>query len=84
MEIGIVIIISVLASLAASRVVMRVWPSRGKWGINREPVTNCPRCGKPLPKVRMPRNRRQALWGGSTCSDCGCEMDKYGTSINHH
>jgi hypothetical protein len=22
------------------------------------------------------------MWGGWTCSNCGCEMDKWGTEIN--
>jgi hypothetical protein len=50
-----------------------------EWGINLGTVY-CPRCNAPQPRVRRPQNRRQALWGGSTCS-CGCEMDKWGREI---
>jgi hypothetical protein len=38
----------------------------------------CPECGAPIPKVRKPANRRQMLWGGWTCDECGCEMDRRG------
>ena len=42
----------------------------------------CPECGTPPPKVRKPANRRQMLWGGWTCSNCGCELDRRGRKIN--
>jgi hypothetical protein len=47
----------------------------GKWGINTNTVM-CPRCGLALPKIRKPENLRQALWGGWTCKNCSCEVDK--------
>ena len=50
---------------------------RNRWGINFEAV-NCPACGSPMPQVRQPKSRRQALWGGWTCAKCGCEVDKWG------
>lgn len=50
---------------------------RGRWGINTKQVY-CPECGEPAPAVRMPKNRRQALWGGHTCDECGLEYDKWG------
>lgn len=53
----------------------------GKWGINTQPVF-CPRCGEKAPTVRQPTSTRQAMWGGWTCSKCGCEMDKWGTEIS--
>ena len=52
----------------------------GKWGINTRPV-RCPECGEPAPVVRMPKNRRQTLWGGATCVRCGCEYDKWGRAV---
>jgi hypothetical protein len=51
--------------------------TKNQWGINLEPV-NCPACGSPMPQVRQPKSLRQALWGGGTCGNCGCEMDKWG------
>jgi hypothetical protein len=53
---------------------------KGKMGINTAKV-NCPMCGNPMPAVRAPKNLRQFLWGGGTCSSCGCEMDKWGKQI---
>ncbi len=38
----------------------------------------CPRCGTPAPRFRQPANRRQMVWGGWTCSRCGCEVDSHG------
>ena len=51
-----------------------------KWGINLQSV-HCPQCNKQAPKIRTPKNLRQLLWGGWTCSECGCKMDKWGKSI---
>ena len=48
---------------------------KGRWGINLE-RENCPDCGEPMPRIRRPRSIKQALWGGGTCPQCGCEMDK--------
>jgi hypothetical protein len=42
---------------------------------------NCPRCEMPLPALRQPRHRRQALHGGWTCGRCGCELDRRGKVI---
>ena len=41
----------------------------------------CPECDEPLPKTRKPTNRRQMLWGGWTCENCGCEIDRKGKRI---
>jgi len=53
---------------------------RGNWGINWKPV-RCPECGVPAPAVRIPQNRRQTLWGGATCTECGVEYDKWGREV---
>jgi hypothetical protein len=60
------------------------------------PPKSCPSCGQglamlriPCPdcgtiqegKPRIPRNRRQALWGGNTCEKCGCSYDKWGRRV---
>jgi hypothetical protein len=53
---------------------------RGRWGINLRPV-RCPECDEPAPAIRRPKNRRQALWGGCTCEQCGTEYDKWGRPV---
>jgi ribosomal protein L37E len=53
---------------------------RGKWGINTKPGV-CTQCGTPAPLVRVPANRKQALWGGWTCAECGFELDKWGRPV---
>ncbi len=50
------------------------------FGINLKPV-DCPHCGERAPARRKPANMRQTLWGGCTCSNCGCEFDKWGNPI---
>ncbi|QDU27647.1 hypothetical protein ETAA8_27350 [Anatilimnocola aggregata] len=40
---------------------------------------NCPECQTPLPTLRIPASAAQAQWGGWTCHQCGCQMDKWGT-----
>jgi len=53
---------------------------RGRWGINLRRVS-CPHCGLPSPTIRKPQNRRQAMWGGCTCTGCGEEYDKWGYPV---
>jgi predicted RNA-binding Zn-ribbon protein involved in translation (DUF1610 family) len=39
----------------------------------------CPRCGTSI--INRPAGRRtrvQYLWGGWTCPDCGCDVDRLG------
>jgi hypothetical protein len=43
--------------------------------------TRCPACGVEQPKIRKPKNLRQVLWGGNTCENCGCEMDRFGNKV---
>ena len=45
------------------------------------PRRKCPNCGELFPRFRKPANRSQALWGGSTCAKCGCEVDWRGRKI---
>jgi hypothetical protein len=45
------------------------------------PRRKCPDCGEPSPAFRWPANRKQALWGGWTCAECGCEADWRGRKI---
>ena len=50
-------------------------------GINLDAV-DCPRCGQRMPTLRMPSGLHQLMWGGWTCPNCGCEMDKWGKAVN--
>lgn len=43
---------------------------------------SCPECGVKMPKFRKPANRQQMLWGGWTCSECGCEINRKGQKVN--
>jgi hypothetical protein len=40
------------------------------------PAKKCERCGKDLPKFR-----RKAMQGISTCPNCGCEVDHHGRKV---
>jgi hypothetical protein len=42
---------------------------------------NCPRCGSLLPRFRIPNSVPQLLYGGTTCKQCGCEIDSTGHEI---
>src|SRR5947209_2203424 len=53
---------------------------RGNFGINLKPAV-CTQCGTPAPAIRKPANRRQMLWGGWTCAECGYELDKWGRPL---
>ena len=53
---------------------------KGRWGINLR-LPNCPECDQKAPAFRNPTSIKQALWGGWTCSNCGCEMDKWGKEV---
>ena len=48
-----------------------------KFKINVKAV-NCPECNTEQPRVRKPKSMQEILWGGSTCQNCGCKMDKFG------
>jgi hypothetical protein len=41
----------------------------------------CPRCGTDLPATRWPTSFRQAIYGGWTCQNCGCEVDRHGNAL---
>jgi ssDNA-binding Zn-finger/Zn-ribbon topoisomerase 1 len=73
-------IISCLLLVGLILVITSTCRRKGKWGINLTDVV-CPKCGQALPKIRKPVNLRQFLWGGTTCSNCGAEVDKWGNEI---
>lgn len=53
---------------------------RDDYGLNLKMV-RCAKCGQPLPRVRQPASWRQAMYGGSTCRNCGTEVDKWGREV---
>ena len=48
--------------------------------INLEEV-HCPKCGTRMPALRVPDSLHQLMWGGWTCPQCGCRMDKWGQAV---
>ena len=76
-----ILLISIGVSILLLKIVVESIKGKGNWGINAN-VPNCPDCDVKAPFVRTPTSIRQALWGGWTCSNCGCELDKWGKEIN--
>ena len=70
----------VVVLIALVVLVARGTRQRGKMGINLA-RTKCPRCGTLAPLFRKPTSLKQMLWGGWTCTNCGCEMDTWGREI---
>jgi hypothetical protein len=54
--------------------------NKSKMGINLSKVC-CPVCNTQQPIIRMPVNRNQFLYGGTTCPHCHTNLDKYGKII---
>jgi hypothetical protein len=54
---------------------------KSKWGIPTKRAY-CPVCQTKQPFVRIPKNARQLIWGGTTCPKCRTELDKYGAVIS--
>lgn len=42
----------------------------------------CPKCNTEQSFIRVPKDIKEAVWGGYTCSNCGCKMDKFGNEIS--
>ena len=78
--VALAVVMALGLAAGAALVVRDTVRKRGRWGINLRPV-RCPECGAPAPAVRRPKNRRQALWGGCTCEECGTEYDKWGQPV---
>jgi hypothetical protein len=74
-----VLLIIVLVALAVF--IWRQSMVKGNWGIGPLFGLKCPRCGKRLPMIRKPASVEQMMWGGWTCPQCGCKVDKYGREI---
>ena len=75
-------ILTVLLPILAVGLVLVIYGTvrKNTWGVNLKPV-NCPRCNLPMPQRRKPKSVSQAMWGGWTCEQCGCEVDKWGRQI---
>ena len=80
---GVVLPLVVVLLVGAVLVTRDTIRKRGRWGVNAKGLAGvpCPRCGEPLPAVRVPENLNQTLWGGATCEECGCEVDKWGREV---
>lgn len=57
--------------------IWRQTKTKGRWGLSPRRKL-CPRCGTQMPLFRKPSDKEEMLWGGWTCPNCGCKMDKYG------
>lgn len=75
-----ILFLSIIVTVCFSLIVIFSVKKNSRFGINFE-IPNCPKCGQKLPSVRKPKSAQQALWGGWTCSACGCEIDKWGVEI---
>ncbi len=54
--------------------------NKSKLGINLNAVY-CPKCETKQPRIRVPKNASQLLYGGTTCPKCQTNLDKYGNII---
>jgi len=54
--------------------------NQNKWDINLDEV-KCPECGSKQPALRIPKNLEQLIFGGWSCENCSCKMDKHGNKI---
>ena len=52
-------------------------PTKKEWGINLNDV-KCPKCKAVMPAIRVSENLHQLMWGGWSCPNCQCKMDKWG------
>jgi hypothetical protein len=73
-----------LGPLAWKRLHLEVVNARDRWPSYLNLMRrrhNCPRCGSPLPRFRIPTSVPQLMYGGSTCKQCGCEVDSTGHEV---
>lgn len=72
--VGIVTVMVVFAFAKKKRI--RIGEGK-RMGLNLASDLECPNCGAPFPATRIPKNFRQAMWGGWTCERCDEEFDKW-------
>jgi hypothetical protein len=71
----VLIALAILAGLVIHGTIVK-----NKWGINFRRIT-CPNCGREMPRIRAPASGSEALWGGTTCPNCQCQVDKWGRRL---
>jgi hypothetical protein len=73
-------IIAICALVTLVFVIFFWWQTKtkGRWGLGMFTGTQCPRCATRLPMFRKPGSPEEIMWGGWTCPNCGCKVDKYG------
>ena len=84
LEITFSLIVGIVAGIAVRTAAKRNGWKIGegnRFGMNISRDMKCPRCGSPAPTIRIPKNLMQAMWGGSTCTKCGAEYDKWSRLI---
>ena len=65
----------------ALKIVIDTINRKGELGVNLRPLI-CPRCSTKAELFRTPDLLKEATWNGGACSNCGCEMDKWGNEIS--
>jgi hypothetical protein len=74
------LILMIILSIPMIFIIRSTKNRKGKMGINLNDV-NCPGCDLELPYFRIPKSFSQVMFGGNTCPNCGCEVDKWGKRI---
>jgi hypothetical protein len=72
---GGVLIVGAIAAFVSAMAAVKIVSA-----MNAEVRANpCPQCGQPLgDKKPGARTHEQVMWGGWTCPDCGCDVDRHG------
>ena len=78
---GLVAVVLIVALGAVGAFIYRQSRAKTRWGIGPLGGADCPRCGAHLPGIRKPKSQEEILWGGWTCPNCGCKVDKYGREV---
>ncbi len=77
MDFVVLVVLIVVALGAGGAFTWQQNRTQGRFGIGKLRA-KCPRCATPLNAVRKPSSMDEALWGGWTCPNCGCKVDRYG------
>ena len=64
-----------------TKIVIDTINRKGELGVNLRQLI-CPRCATKAELFRTPHLINQPTWGGGACSNCGCEMDKWGNEVS--
>jgi len=75
---GLLAVIIIVGLGALGVFIWRQSKGKSRWGLGPLAGIHCPRCGTRLPAIRKPSSTEEMLWGGWTCPNCGCKVDKYG------